>query len=125
MKDKEGENKHKNSIFAMNIKAGKLEMKGDVNAGSIGSGKSKHARTTIVNINAGEGSLIEGDFNVYERGNTATTGALTIDGDINVKGGGNVLLGGRFDGTVGENGVEVTETYGGSITIDGEHAITI
>ena len=125
MKDKEGENKHKNSIFAMNIKAGKLEMKGDVNAGSIGSGKSKHDRTTIVNINAGEGSLIEGDFNVYERGNTAATGALTIDGDINVKGGGNVLLGGRFDGTVGENGVEVTETYGGSITIDGEHAITI
>lgn len=125
MKDKEGENKHKNSIFAMNIKAGKLEMKGDVNAGSIGSGKSKHDRTTIVNINAGEGSLIEGDFNVYERGNTAATGTLTIDGDINVKGGGNVLLGGRFDGTVGENGVEVTETYGGSITIDGEHAITI
>ena len=125
LKDKEGENKHKNSIFAMNIKAGKLEMKGDVNAGSIGSGKSKHDRTTIVNINAGEGSLIEGDFNVYERGNTAATGALTIDGDINVKGGGNVLLGGRFDGTVGENGVEVTETYGGSITIDGEHAITI
>lgn len=123
--DKEGENKHKNSIFAMNIKAGKLEMKGDVNAGSIGSGKSKHDRTTIVNINAGEGSLIEGDFNVYERGNTAATGTLTIDGDINVKGGGNVLLGGRFDGTVGENGVEVTETYGGSITIDGEHAITI
>ncbi len=125
LKDKEGENKHKNSIFAMNIKAGKLEMKGDVNAGSIGSGKSKHDRTTIVNINAGEGSLIEGDFNVYERGNTAATGTLTIDGDINVKGGGNVLLGGRFDGTVGENGVEVTETYGGSITIDGEHAITI
>ena len=62
---------------------------------------------------------------MYERGNTAATGALTIDGDINVKGGGNVLLGGRFDGTVGENGVEVTETYGGSITIDGEHAITI
>ncbi len=123
--DKEGENKHKNSIFAMNIKAGKLEMKGDVNAGSIGSDKSKHDRTTIVNINAGEGSLIEGDFNVYERGNTAATGTLTIDGDINVKGGGNVLLGGRFDGTVGENGVEVTETYGGSITIDGEHAITI
>lgn len=102
LKDKEGENKHKNSIFAMNIKAGKLEMKGDVNAGSIGSGKSKHDRTTIVNINAGEGSLIEGDFNVYERGNTAATGTLTIDGDINVKGGGNVLLGGRFDGTVGE-----------------------
>ena len=123
--DKEGENKHKNSIFAMNINAGKLEMKGDVNAGSIGAGKSKHDRTTIVNINAGEGSLIEGDFNVYERGNTAATGTLTIDGDINVKGGGNVLLGGRFDGSVGENGVEVTETYGGSITIDGEHAITI
>lgn len=81
LKDKEGENKHKNSIFAMNIKAGKLEMKGDVNAGSIGSGKSKHDRTTIVNINAGEGSLIEGDFNVYERGNTAATGTLTIDGE--------------------------------------------
>lgn len=79
--DKEGENKHKNSIFAMNIKAGKLEMKGDVNAGSIGSDKSKHDRTTIVNINAGEGSLIEGDFNVYERGNTAATGTLTIDGE--------------------------------------------
>lgn len=125
LEDKNGENKYKNSIFAMNIKAGKLEMKGNVNAGSIGSDKSKHDRTTVVNINVGEGSLIKGNFNVYERGNTAATGALTIDGDINVKGGGNVLLGGRFDGTVGENGVEVTETYGGSITIDGKHTITI
>lgn len=115
----------KNTIFEMNVKAGKLAMTGDVNAGSMGAGQSKHARTTLININAGEGSLIKGDINVYARGNTAATGTLTLDGDINVKGGGNVLLGGRYEGSVGDNGVEISETYGGNITIEGEHAITI
>lgn len=121
----ESDEANKKTIFAMNIKAGKLAMTGDVNAGSIGSGYSNNSRTTLININAGEGSLITGDINVYALGNAATTGTLTLDGDINVKGGGNVLLGGRYEGSVGENGVEISETYGGNITIEGEHAITI
>lgn len=123
--DKEGENKHKNSIFAMNIKAGKLEMKGDVNAGSIGSDKSKHDRTlppplTLMSpsiVSVPVAAVLPRSYTLKSPSISEPSPALMLTMVV--------LLGGRFDGTVGENGVEVTETYGGSITIDGEHAITI
>lgn len=76
-----------------------LHMKGDVNIGSAGLGKSKFSRNTEVNITANKSAVIDGNINVA--GNKADNinnandtsilnvifnGDSQITGDINVKG---------------------------------------
>lgn len=78
-----------------------LHMKGDVNIGSAGSGKSEFSRNTEVNITANKSAVIDGNINVA--GNKADNininnandtsilnvifnGDSQITGDINVKG---------------------------------------
>lgn len=83
----------------LNIMTDTLHMKGDVNIGSAGLGKSKFSRNTEVNITANKSAVIDGNINVA--GNKADNinnandtsilnvifnGDSQITGDINVKG---------------------------------------
>ncbi|MFQ9523252.1 MAG: hypothetical protein ACLR2G_06850 [Phascolarctobacterium faecium] len=45
-------------------------MAGDINAGSMGDGYSKHDRTTNIAVNVIDTAELTGDINIYERGNT-------------------------------------------------------
>ncbi len=84
---------------SLNIMTDTLHMKGDVNIGSAGLGKSKFSRNTEVNITANKSAVIDGNINVA--GNKADNinnandtsilnvifnGDSQITGDINVKG---------------------------------------
>ena len=57
--------------FDLHITAGNLVMAGDINAGSMGDGYSKHDRTTNIAVNVTDTAELTGDINVYERGNIA------------------------------------------------------
>lgn len=86
---------------SLNIMTDTLHMKGDVNIGSAGLGKSNFSRNTEVNITANKSAVIDGNINVA--GNKADNininnandtsilnvifnGDSQITGDINVKG---------------------------------------
>ena len=84
---------------SLNIMTDTLHMKGDVNIGSAGLGKSMFSRNTEVNITANKSAVIDGNINVA--GNKADNinnandtsilnvifnGDSQITGDINVKG---------------------------------------
>ena len=88
-----------NKTASLNIMTDTLHMKGDVNIGSAGLGKSKFSRNTEVNITANKSAVIDGNINVA--GNKADNinnandtsilnvifnGDSKITGDINVKG---------------------------------------
>lgn len=88
-----------NKTASLNIMTDTLHMKGDVNIGSAGLGKSKFSRNTEVNITANKSAVIDGNINVA--GNKADNinnandtsilnvifnGDSQITGDINVKG---------------------------------------
>ena len=102
---------------SLNIVTDTLQMKGDVNIGSAGSGSSNFSRNTEVNIKANTSAVIDGDINVAgnqsNKDNTNDSSTLNITfngdskitGDINVAGSENdkatqdvtVNLGGKGD----------------------------
>lgn len=83
---------------SLNIVTDTLDMKGDVNIGSAGSGSSNFSRDTEVSITANTSAVIKGNINVAgnqsnkENKNDSSTLNITfngdskITGDINVKG---------------------------------------
>lgn len=83
---------------SLNIVTDTLQMKGDVNIGSAGSGSSNFSRKTEVNIKANTSAVIDGDINVVgnqsNKNNTNDSSTLNITfngdskitGDINVAG---------------------------------------
>lgn len=84
---------------SLNIMTDTLHMKGDVNIGSAGLGKSKFSRNTEVNITANKSAVIDGNINVAGNKadninnandtsilNVTFNGDSQITGDINVKG---------------------------------------
>lgn len=88
-----------NKTASLNIMTDTLHMKGDVNIGSAGLGKSKFSRNTEVNITANKSAVIDGNINVagnkadnINNANDTSTlnvtfnGDSQITGDINVKG---------------------------------------
>ena len=82
----------------LNIVTDTLNMKGNVNIGSAGSGSSNFSRNTEVNIKVADKAVIDGNINVLgnsgTKDNTADSSTLNIEfngdsqikGDINVKG---------------------------------------
>lgn len=87
-----------NKTASLNIVTDTLDMKGDVNIGSAGSGSSNFSRDTEVSITANTSAVIKGNINVAgnqsnkENENDSSTLNITfngdskITGDINVKG---------------------------------------
>lgn len=83
---------------SLNIVTDSLQMKGDVNIGSAGSGSSNFSRNTEVNIKANTSAVIDGNINVVgnqsNKNNTNDSSTLNITfngdskitGDINVAG---------------------------------------
>lgn len=87
-----------NKTASLNIETDTLQMKGDVNIGSAGSGSSNFSRDTEVSITANTSAVIKGNINVVgnqsnkENKNDSSTLNITFNGDskiigeINVKG---------------------------------------
>lgn len=114
--------------LALNVTADNLNMNGDINVGSMGSGKSTFNRDTEVNITVTKNANITGDINIY--GNDADKAGddsilnidfqnnAVLDGEINVKGKlGTVNLGGNADMTSSRGSYNVTD--GGNVNFTG------
>lgn len=77
---------HADTVFDLHITAGNLIMAGDINAGSMGSGYSKHDRTTDIDVNVTDTAELTGDINVYERGSiTVSADTMNWEGSATVK----------------------------------------
>lgn len=120
---------HVNTVFFLDVSAKELSMVGDINAGSMKemtpekyAGKSNFDRTTVINVNST--GTIDGSVNVYERGNVALAGDLTLTKGITIQDDGHVLIGGRIttDATVdGSKEFNKFEEYGmGKVTVGGD-----
>ena len=114
--------------LSLNVTADNLNMKGDINVGSMGSGKSDFNRDTIVNITVTENANITGHINVYGKDaeGAGDDSILNVDfqnnavltGDINVVGKlGTVNLGGNADMTSSSGVYNVSE--GGNVNFTG------
>ncbi len=121
-----GTTKYPDKEFLINIKTDNLNMKGDINVGSLEIDKvSKFNRDTKVNITVTENANIKGDINIY--GNEAGDDSiLNIDfqnnavltGEINVEGKlGTVNLGGNADMTSSSGVYNVSK--GGNVKFTG------
>lgn len=119
---------HANTVFFLDVNAKELSMIGDVNAGSMKEmtpsefdGKSKGDRTVVINVSST--GTIDGSVNVYEHGNVALAGDLTLTKGITIQDDGHVLIGGRIttDATVdGSKEFNKFEEYGmGKVTVGG------
>lgn len=87
---------HKDTKFILNVTTKDLDMKGDINAGNMGSGYSNHDRKTEVTVKAtGTGKLV-GAINAYKQGTIAVDlGQGSLDGNVNARGG-SIDLGGTI-----------------------------
>ncbi len=114
--------------LALNVTADNLNMKGDINVGSMESGKSSFNRDTEVNITVTENANITGNINIYgkDADGAGDDSILNVDfknnavltGDINVKGKlGTVNLGGNADMTSSKGFYDVSE--GGNVNFTG------
>lgn len=114
--------------LSLNVTADNLNMKGDINVGSMGYGKSDFNRDTIVNITVTENANITGHINVYGKDaeGAGDNSILNVDfqnnavltGDINVVGKlGTVNLGGNADMTSSSGVYNVSE--GGNVKFTG------
>ena len=114
--------------LALNVTADNLNMKGDINVGSMESGKSSFNRDTEVNITVTENANITGNINIYgkDADGAGDDSILNVDfknnavltGDINVKGKlGTVNLGGNADMTSSKGFYNVSE--GGNVNFTG------
>ena len=117
-----GTTNKENTVFLLNVHAQSLELKGDVNAGSMnvnsGDIHSDHSRTTVINLSADQGTF-DGDINAYERGNIGVFSAngLEINGKINLVSNGQVVLGGVVDKD------DRSITVGGSLVYSGDVSV--
>lgn len=114
--------------LSLNVTADNLNMNGNINIGSMGSGNSKFNRDTIVNITVTENANIRGDINIYgkDADGAGDDSILNIDfqnnavltGDINVVGKlGTVNLGGNADMTSSSGVYNVSN--GGNVNFTG------
>ena len=114
--------------LALNVTADNLNMNGDINVGSMGSGNSKFNRDTIVNITVTENANITGHINVYgkDADGAGDDSILNVDfknnavltGEINVVGElGTVNLGGNADMTSSSGFYNVSD--GGNVNFTG------
>ena len=79
-----GEN-DKSTEFNMTVKAGELDLKGDINAGSMGEGYSNFSRKTNIKIEAAK-AAVTGNIHGFGRGNIDfTADQLAMTGDIHGK----------------------------------------
>lgn len=124
-----GTKEYPDKEFLINIKTDNLNMKGDINVGSLERDKvSKFNRDTKVNITVTENANITGNINIYgnDAGSKGDDSILNIDfqnnavltGKINVVGElGTVNLGGNADMTSSSGIYKVTN--GGNINFTG------
>lgn len=81
-----------NKTASLNIETDTLQMKGDVNIGSAGSGNSNFSRDTEVSITANTSAVIKGNINVVgnqsnkENKNDSSTLNITFNGDSKIIG---------------------------------------
>lgn len=81
-----------NKTASLNIETDTLQMKGDVNIGSAGSGNSNFSRDTEVSITANTSAVIKGNINVVgnqsnkENKNDSSTLNITFKGDSKIIG---------------------------------------
>lgn len=81
-----------NKTASLNIETDTLQMKGDVNIGSAGSGSSNFSRDTEVSITANTSAVIKGNINVVgnqsnkENKNDSSTLNITFNGDSKIIG---------------------------------------
>lgn len=81
-----------NKTASLNIVTDTLQMKGDVNIGSAGSGSSNFSRDTEVSITANTSAVIKGNINVAgnqsnkENKNDSSTLDITFNGDSKIIG---------------------------------------
>lgn len=124
-----GTKEYPNKEFLINIKTDNLNMKGDINVGSLERDEvSKFNRDTIVNITVTENANIRGDINIYgkDADGAGDDSILNVDfknnavltGDINVVGKlGTVNLGGNADMTSSSGVYNVSN--GGNVNFTG------
>ena len=75
---------YEDKVFDLTVKAGLLDMQGNVNAGSMNRTNSNHSRTTNVTVTATDAnSIIKGNLNAYEKGNITVKGS-SLDGVANI-----------------------------------------
>ena len=114
--------------LSLNVTADNLNMNGNINIGSMGSGNSKFNRDTKVNITVTENANITGDINVYGndsyskgddsvlnvdfKNNAVLTGKINVEGKL-----GTVNLGGNADMTSSSGIYKVTN--GGNVNFTG------
>lgn len=114
--------------LSLNVTADNLNMNGNINIGSMGSGDSNFNRDTKVNITVTENANITGNINIYgnDAGSKGDDSILNIDfqnnavltGEINVVGKlGTVNLGGNADMTSSSGVYNVSE--GGNVNFTG------
>lgn len=114
--------------LALNVTADNLNMNGDINVGSMESGKSSFNRDTEVNITVTENANITGDIYIYgkDADKAGDDSILNIDfqnnavltGEINVEGKlGTVNLGGNADMTSSSGVYNVSK--GGNVNFTG------
>lgn len=113
--------------LSLNVTADNLNMKGNINIGSMKSGNSDFNRDTIVNITVTENANITGDINVYGnedkagddsilnvdfKNNAVLTGKINVEGKL-----GTVNLGGNADMTSSSGVYNVSK--GGNVNFTG------
>lgn len=114
--------------LSLNVTADNLNMNGNINIGSMGSGKSDFNRDTIVNITVTENANITGNIYVYGKdsdskgddsilnidfqNNAVLSGAINVVGKL-----GTVNLGGNADMTSSSGVYNVSE--GGNVNFTG------
>lgn len=114
--------------LALNVTADNLNMNGDINVGSMESGKSSFNRDTEVNITVTKNANITGNINIYgnDVDNADDDSVLNVDfqnnailnGKINVEGElGTVNLGGNADMTSSSGVYNVSK--GGNVNFTG------
>lgn len=116
-----------NHLFKLSVSTQQLDLKGDINAGSLKDPDqySNNGRTAVINLSADTGAMI-GDIRAYERGNIGVYSAngLAITGDIDVANNGQVVLGGVMgdDATIASVGGSIN--FNGNITVSDEAKMT-
>ena len=102
---------HVNDVFMLNVKATKLVMSGDINAGMDETGYSTGVRTTLINLSS-EDASITGDINAQRDGHVGLAGNIQAS-EINLTKNGEVLIGARLIAK------DSAEAVGGtSVTVD-------
>ena len=128
--------------LTLDIKTDTLQMTGDVNLGSQGSGYSNFNRATVLNLVVTENAVIDGDVNVIDgektsdnsvgndnevnltfNGTGAITGTINVDQNTEQGGTSTVNLGGNADMTASSGKFNVTNSAAVNFLGSGEWAV--